>query len=182
MAGAGSIAEAALQALFSADNLTLEKMQSIAADIRRLGASIQSEAKRVQDFKIDIHWKSRVINVPIAIDHIKDLIHDLSIGLKEKIQTIEKPFIDFVHDTKLISMEEVDPNISKLSRGFSELETFVSNLNNLVGNVANALQSALSLTALFDRVINDIEHLEDIFLSQKSKREKVSLTYYKRNA
>jgi len=178
--GGLGLAEAALQLIFNADNLTAEKIESIAKDLKRLGASLQVEAKRVKNFKIDVHWKSRVINVPIAIDHIKDLVHDLTTGLKEKVQTIEQPFITFAHDLKLIGEEVPDPNITRFTHAIDQVQTFITQLNILVGEVADALQSSLSLTSLFDRVIDDIEHLEDIFLSQKSKREKTTLTYYKR--
>ena len=180
--GKAALAEAALQFLFQADNLTLDRIESIAKDVKRLGASLQTEAKRVQNFKIDVHWKSRVINVPIAVNNFKNLINDLSIGLKNKVQVIEQPFIDFVHDAKLLAETPIDPQVSRIAVGLSEVEHFVASLNKLVGEVAAALQSSLSLTALFDRVIQDIQHLDDLFLSQKSKRTKQTLTYYKRSA
>jgi len=180
--GKAALAEAALQFLFQADNLTLDRIEAIANDVRRLGASLQAEAKRVENFKIDIHWKSRVINVPIAVTNFKNLISDLSVGLKEKVHVIEQPFIDFVHDAKLLSEVPVDPQVSRIAAGLSEVEHFVSSLNKLVGEVAAALQASLSLTSLFDRVIQDIQHLEDLFLSQKSKRKKTTATYYKRGA
>lgn len=178
--GGLGLAEAALQLIFNADNLTAEKISSIAKDIKRLGASLEVEANRVKNFKVNVHWKSRVINVPIAVQNIKDLIHDLSVGLKQKVQSIEQPFITFAHDLKLIGEEVPDPNITRFTHALDQVQTFVTQLNILVGEVANALQSSLSLTALFDRVINDLEHLEDLFLKQSSKREKKTITYYKR--
>ena len=183
MAGKGlSAAEAALSLIFNADNLTADKISSIAQNIKRLGASLQVEAKRVQNFKVDVHWKSRVINVPEAIDKFKELIKDLTSGLKDKVLTIEKPFLTFAHDLKLIAETPPDPNISKIASSVSEVQLFVTQLNILVGQIDDALVDALSLTALFDRVLQDIEHLEDLFLSQKSKRTKQTLTYYKRSA
>ena len=180
--GKAALAEAALQVLFQADNLTLDRIEAIAKDVKRLGASLQTEAHRVKEFKIDVHWKSRVINVPIAVDNFKNLINDLSVGLKDKIKVIEQPFIDFVHDAKLLAETPVDPQVSRIAVGLSEVEHFVASLNKLVGEVAAALQSSLSLTSLFDRVIQDIQHLDDLFLPQKSKRTKTTLTYFKRSA
>lgn len=181
MASKAQLAEAALSFLFQADNLTVDRIEAIAADVRRLGASLQSEAKRVKNFKFDVHWKTRVINVPIAIDHFKSLIQDLTVGLKDKVQTIEQPFLDFVHDAKLATLTPTDPQVSTFARGFSELEHFVASLNKLVGDVAAALQASLSLTALFDRVINDLEHAEDLFLTQSTQRNKTTITYFKRS-
>ena len=181
MAGKGlDAAEAALSLIFGADNLTADRISSIAKNIKRLGASLQVETKRVKNFKIDIHWNSRVINVPKAIDHFKELIEDLTTGLKDKVQTIEAPFITFAHDLKLIAETPPDPQVSRIAASVSEVQLFVTQLNILVGEIDAALQDALSLTALFDRVIQDIQHLEDLFLSQKSARKKQTVTYFKR--
>jgi methyl-accepting chemotaxis protein len=169
--GKTDLAEAALQFLFGADNLTADRIESIAKDLKRLSASLQVEAKRVKNFKIDVHWKSRVINVPKTIQQVKELIHDLTTGLQEKVKTIEQPFITFAHDLKLIAETPPDPNVSALARGINEVQTFVTQLNILVGEVAAAIQSSLALTELFDRVLQDIQHLEDLFLSQKNPRK-----------
>jgi methyl-accepting chemotaxis protein len=173
--GKTDLAEAALRFLFGADNLTADRIEAIAKDLKRLGASLQVEAKRVKDFKIDIHWKSRVINVPKAIEQIKQLIHDLTTGLKEKVQTIEQPFVTFAHDLKLIAETPPDPNVSALARGINEVQTFVTQLNILVGEVAAAIQGSLALTELFDRVLQDLQHLEDLFLTQKAPRKILKL-------
>jgi methyl-accepting chemotaxis protein len=173
--GKTDLAEAALRFLFGADNLTADRIEAIAQDLKRLGASLQVEAKRVQNFKVDIHWKSRVINVPKAVEQIKQLIHDLTTGFKEKVQTIEQPFVTFAHDLKLIAEAPPDLNVSALSRGINEVQTFVTQLNILVGQVAAAIQGSLALTELFDRVLQDLQHLEDLFLQQKNPRETVRL-------
>jgi hypothetical protein len=175
-------AEAALQFLFHADNLTAEKVDSIAKNVTRLAASLKVETKRVKNFKIDVHWKSRVINVPIAIAKFQTLVEDLTSGLEQKVKDIGKPFADFAHDAKLLAETPPDPQVSRIATGFNELETFIASLNKLVGDVDSALSSSLSLTSLFDRVLQDLQHLEDLFLSQKSKRTKTTATYFKRNA
>ena len=177
-----AIAETALQLIFHADNLTTDKISAIAADIRRLGASIKVETDRVKAFKIDVRWRSRVINVPIAVDNFKQLLSELTTGLREKLQTIERPFLDFKETVKLLAAPPSDPGVSKLASSFSEVENFIAALNVLVGDLATAIQDSLSLTALFDRVLQDIQHLDDLFLSQKSTRTKTTATYYKRNA
>ncbi len=177
-----SLAETAFQLIFSADNLTIDKITSIAQNVRRLAASLKLESNRIQKFKIDIHWKSRVINVPKAIDNFKSLIHDLTGGLHDKILEIAKPFETFRHDLALIAQTPPDPQLGKLVTSINAVETFVTQLDLLVGQVDTAIQDALSLTALFDRVLQDIEHLEDLFLAQGSRRTLVTAKYWKRNA
>jgi methyl-accepting chemotaxis protein len=184
--GTQAIAETALQLLFNADNLTADKITQIRDEFLTLAKNLDKEITRVRDFKIDIHWNSRVINVTRAVQNFKDLIHDLTSGLRDKIIEIARPFQTFAHDIKLIgeTAGAADPlgGPSKIATAFSEVETFVTQLNILVGEIATAVQAVNDFTELFDRVILDIEHLEDLFLSQKSKRKKVTETYFKRNA
>ena len=182
----GAAAEAALQLLFNADNLTADKLTEIRDNFITLLKNLESEITRVQKFKVNIHWKSRVINVPIAIEKFKELIHDLTSGLRDKLIEIARPFQTFAHDIKLIAETAIAPDPlggpSKIATAFSELETFVTQLNILVGQISTAVKDAEEFTALFDRVLQDVQHLDDLFLSQKSKRTKTTETYYKRNA
>jgi len=182
-----AIAEQALSFLFNADNLTEEKIGDIAKKIGRIASEIDVEVKKIKQFKIDVHWKSRVINVPKAVEQIKSLITDLTTGLKDKIKGIEQPFKDFA--TALhASATEVDPlgaggqSPSKLVTAFGKVQEFVTNLDILVRDVDRALDDVIQLQSLFERVLKDIQTLDDLFLSQKSKRTKVTETYFKRNA
>lgn len=181
MASRGEAIASTVAGLLGADNLTAERISAIAKDVKRLAASLDVEARRVKNFKINIHWKSRVINVPRAIQNFRDLIHDLTTGLKEKVLLIEQPFVSFEAGLKLIGKQPLEQGVSPLTRGINEAQQFLLSLNVLVGDLATALQSSLALTALFDRVINDIEHLEDLFLPQNSTRSKTTVTYYKRS-
>jgi len=181
-----AVAETALQFIFNADNLSEEKISAIAEHVKTLAKNLDTEITRVREFKIDIHWKSRVINVPQAIDKFKDLIHELTTGLRDKVIEIARPFADFGRTVKLESFTE-DPlggpaSVSKLATAFGKVEDFITNLNILVGDLDNAVVAASDLTQLFDRVLKDVEHLDDLFLQQKSKRKKATVTYFKRNA
>jgi hypothetical protein len=167
---ASAIAETALQLIFHADNLTVEKITSIAKNIRRLATSFQVEARRVKNFKIDIKWKSRVINVPRAVDNFKSLIDELTHGIHDKILTLETPFLDFAAAVHL-APPPPDPGVSRIASSFTELENFITALNILVGDIDTAIENALALGALFDRVLQDIQHLEDLFLQQHNSRK-----------
>jgi transcription termination factor NusB len=178
------IAETAFQLLFNADNLTAERIGGIRDNVLALAKNFDTEITRVRDFKIDIHWKSRVINVPSAIDKFKDLFHELTSGLRDKVIEIARPFETFVHDLKLLAAAEEIPDPqggpSRIATAFSKLEEFITQLNILVGQIDTAIKDASDLTQLFDRVLKDIEHLDDLFLSQKSARTKQTVTYFKR--
>ena len=177
-----AIAETALQLLFHADNLTAGKFEEIASAIEKFAANLQTEVDRVRQFKIDIHWKSRVINVPKAVENFKEILHELTVGLKAKLFDIAAPFKDFKEGIHLLSNLPADPGVARISTAFNEVENFIAAVNTLVGDLSTAIQSASDITALFDRVLQDIEHLDDLFLSQKSARTKTTLTYFKRSA
>jgi hypothetical protein len=176
-----AIAETALQLLFHADNLTASKIKEIASAVEQFATNIQTEIDRVRQFKIDVHWKSRVINPPKAIENFKEIIHELTIGLKAKLFDIAQPFKDFEEGLKLLSNLPADPGVARISTAFNEVENFIAALNTLVGDIATAIEAASDITQLFDRVLQDIEHLDDLFLPQTSVRKKVTETYFKRN-
>jgi hypothetical protein len=181
--GATGAAEAALQLFFNADNLTVEKISGIAEKVKALAKNLQVESDRVRTFKVDIHWKSRVIHVPRAITATKKLLRDMTTGLKEKVKDLAAPFEEFAHNLKLESFTE-DPlggGQTKIASAFDQLSHFITELNILVGAVDNGLDKAGELTDLFDQVINEIEHLDTFFLPQNSQRNKTTLTYFKRS-
>lgn len=181
-----AIAEQALSLLFNTQNLTEEKLTGIAKKVGRIATEITVEVKKVKAFKIDIHWRTRVINIPIAVQKIKDLIDNLTKGLIAKLKIIEQPFKDFVSSLHA-AKQEVDPlggpqSVSKIVTTFSKLQDFITNLDILAGSVDSALDEVIQLQQLFEQVLDDIQHLEDVFLSQKSRRTKKTVTYFKRNA
>ena len=177
-----ALAEQALQVLFNADNLTADKIAEIAKKVARISTEIKVEIGKVRAFKVDIHWKNRVIHVPTAIESIKELLQELTDGVREKIQGIEQPFKDFASAVHASESEFVDPALPKITTSISKVQEFVTNLNILVGDISTALDEVIQLQSLFERVLKDIETLDDIFLPQKSKRTKTTLTYFKRNS
>src|SRR5947207_13558666 len=90
-----AIAETALSLLFHADNISASKFAEIEADIKEFAENFQKEFQRIHDFKFEPHWKTRVINVPKAIDGFKQLIALLSTDLTKKIRALAQPFEDF---------------------------------------------------------------------------------------
>jgi len=169
-----AIAETALQLIFHADNISAEKIKEIAADILTIADNFQKGIDQVHNFKIDIKWKQRVIGVPHAIDHFKEIFEALTHGLKANLLTIVRPFQDFATGLKLLSAPPADAGVSRIATSFTELENFISALNLLVGNVADAVRAAGEVESLFKRILDDIQHLDGVFLQQKNKRRTVT--------
>jgi hypothetical protein len=174
MAGRGeAIAETALQLLFHADNITIKKFDEISGDVVALAKNLDTEITRVKDFKVDIKWKTRVILVPKAIENFRTLLTDLTTGLRDKILTIAIPFRDFKAAIRLFGQLPQDPGVAQITRAFNELENFVAALNLLVGDVGTAIKNASEVVQLFDRLLQDIEHLDDLFLQQGNSRQRL---------
>lgn len=175
-------AEQAFQVIFHADNLTGTKLEGIATKLETLGRNLKIQANKLGRFQIDIRWKTRVISVPNAVKNIKDLITQLSTGFKEKVDALRQPFITFKGG--LAAFQELskapDPGLSGFNKAIQEIENFIQLLNGLVGDVSNAIDAAADLRELFDRILNDIQHLDDVFLPSSSARKKTTQTYYKR--
>src|SRR2546423_4691020 len=170
-----------LGALVRTDNLTGESIAGIQTSVKALVANFEVELDRVNHFKFDPKWKTRVINVPKAIDAMKRLIGLLRSGITPKLRTLEQPFITFqtgLHDIELTSQAALnDPQApSKFAVGLSEAKEFIEALNQLVGDVDKALQAVSELTAVFDRVLQFLQTLDDIFLKQGNTRKVVKRT------
>jgi len=174
-------AEAALQIIFGQTKLTSSTIDLLGNAALAIFKNFEVESKRVADFKIDIHWKSRVINAPRAVQHFKDLWVKIDAFIKTKGQFLRKPFEDFVTAVNAIATTPPEPGVSKIVAGFAELQAFVFALDTLLTNLESTLKQIAEFQDLFDTILNDIETLDGVFLPQNTQRNKTTVTYFKRS-
>jgi len=170
-----AIAETFLQLVFHADNLTTSKFHEIETRLEAFALNFQTEVKRVEEFKFDPGWDHRVILVPKAIQNVRDLFDLVSAGLTKKIKALATPFKTFAEDVKLLgqssSLTATDPGVSRLTTGFNDVQNFVTAVNLLVGEVSDAIETASQVQDIFDEILNDLEHLDLLFLQQGNSRK-----------
>src|SRR3954454_22450398 len=88
--------------LFQAEINIVENLHRIVDAFNRTKESIEEEVQTLRTFRFEPKWKTRVINVPDAIDQIKKLIAKVSDGFRDKFDVIRAP----IHELSLIFKAE----------------------------------------------------------------------------
>lgn len=152
-------------------------METFLQDTDALVANIQREIDQIRNFQMDPHWKTRVINVPQAVDQIRDFvtsvpqeIHDKITSLRDDLRSL---FGLFEHQppgtesgmsgaTKLIGW------VSLIDQSFELLENFVTDFSVVVDDIR--------------QIREQLETFDALFLPQGSTKTTVDIKYRKRNA
>ena len=152
----------------------------IVGDIDRIKGSLEHTEQSIKDgidkiknFEFDVHWKTRVINIPIAIDHFRKTYDLIFSDFKERMHTIYEPIHDFVLIVEGEKTDVGDPNApNALVRTSVKMHHVVV----LISQLADALKEIEDYAEGFDRLITDIETLEDAFLQQSNPRKSFTKT------
>jgi len=154
---------------FTHYNTIVDSVKSIEGSFKTIKSNFEEEVQNVKDFKFDPKWKTRVINVPKAIEAIQDLKVALFDDMKGRLQTIADPFHAFALLFKSESITAGDPAlaVSSLAKADAKLGEVVT----LLTEIDSALVEISDFQDLFDRLLNDLQTLDDLFLQQKNPRQ-----------
>jgi len=158
--------------------------------IQHLVDSIKSEITEFSHWKEDIKFKSRVINVPKAVEKTQDLIQ----GFRDSWAAIQGLVKDFEQALKggenpeteaeefAADIGELDnigtsllKKLPKLAEGLEKLLGVVTLVVNAVITWSDAVDKMQTVVDEVTRVREEIERLESIFLSQKNPRKTLRL-------
>jgi len=152
----------------------LSDLQGIHDDWEELKANLQLEVDKLKNFQFDVRWKTRVINVPIAIDQIRDLIDEIFHQLIAKVDEVLAP------------IKDLSGEIQELARKQSTSEEQVTALAKVEGGIGfvqiaihdtrQAMDSVKDLSELFLDITNRIETGSDLFLQQGNPRVRLKGT------
>jgi hypothetical protein len=124
-------------------------------------------------FQFEPAWKSRVINVPKAIEQIQNLIADVSDGWKERFELLRAP----IHELTLIFKAEEIPDagdpLHQVS-GLSKASVKIDEIATMIKQLADASDQVVEVVELFDKVRDAIQTLEPLFLQQGNSRSRIS--------
>ena len=162
---------------FSVADRVEARVQALVTNIDALVLNVDKEIQAFKDFKFDPKWKTRVINVPIAIDQIKDFIFnvpdDIIDTLKSTSADLKALFDLFKHGPPGSSPADSVGAIGKLTgwasavdQSFEVLEKMVDDLGNIVDDLR--------------QIREQIEGLDAFFLGQGRSRRWIKERSYKR--
>jgi methyl-accepting chemotaxis protein len=163
--------------LFQAEVDIVDNLQHIVEKFDETKAAIEHEVQLLHDFQFNPHWKSRVINVPIAVDQMKTLIATVVNAFKGKFELFKAP----IHDLALIFKAESQPasdqdKPSALARTAVKIDEIAT----MIKQLAKAMDEVANIAHVFETVTEQLQSLDSLFLSQGRPQKKQTLTIRKR--
>jgi len=154
---------------FSAADRIQKRIEAFCVKVDSLIKNVEFEIQAWKDFEFNPHWSSRVINVPIAVDQVREFVLDVP---QEIIDKFKKSVADM---RALFGLFEHGPPGTQVAP--------VGGLDKVVGWMSLLDQSFEILEFLVDdlQVIEDdlrairetVEHLDVLFLGQGNPRKVV---------
>jgi len=153
----------------------------------KLFNSVKAEITAWKNFREDIKFKSRVINVPRAYEGIVDFwnqikdsanaVRDLVSKFKEKIGQ-ESPVEEAEEITSDIEEgggESILKQFPKLAKGLERLAGVITLVVDALGTISDAIDDIQQIVDQISRIREEIETAESIFLPQSNQRRSVAL-------
>jgi hypothetical protein len=160
-----------LAEFFGSVSVTVDDVEAIIADWQSIKANFEKEVNKIKNFSVQPHLKSRVINVPIAIDQIHLFVDDLRSFFTDKLDSIVEPMKELVEEIKadrLASQSTIDK-----PSAFAVAATISRGVSTSIHKIRNELDAIKDLLELANKLTDAIEKLEPLFLQQKNPRKVV---------
>jgi hypothetical protein len=163
--------------LFQSEIHIVDNLQHIVDKFNDTKLSIERETKLIADFKFDPKWKSRVINVPIAIKQIQMLVSHVAETFKGKLETLKAP----IHDLALIFKAEAAPaSDQEKPSAIARAGVKVDEIATMIDQLAKAMDVVADFAHFAEDITKELKTLDHLFLQQKNKQKKVTLTIRQR--
>lgn len=157
--------------IFSAEVNVLDHVNSIVRNFQDGKAAITDGINMIRNFHFDPRWKTRVINVPIAIEQVQEIYAALFSDFSERLRVLVEP----VHQLSLIfHAERENPDPLGGPSALARTAVKVDEIATMIAQLDDASKVALDFANLFDEIVGDLETLDVIFLSQRNKRRWVT--------
>jgi hypothetical protein len=173
----GNLARGAADAATGIES-DIADLEGIIQDWTEMKANLSEEVQKLKDFEFNPHWKSRVINVPIAIDQIRELIDEIFHQVRDKLETIVQPFVIAVNAIKVVqqtSTQSTGRTRGGLVQTVNHAAGYAQYIRFAFSQSRAAFDAAKELTELFKDITDKLSGAEAIFLQQKNPRQSVTV-------
>jgi len=167
----------------------ISHISTLVTRIENLISSIKDEISAFANWKEMVHFKSRVINIPKAVEQARDLVGEvidawhaiLSLvnDIKEKLSGAEnatEEAEEMASDFEEVGIgESLLKKLPKLSKGFEKLLGVVTLIVDSVISWSDAVDKLQDIVNAVSDLRDAIESGDTIFLSQKNGRREVPL-------
>lgn len=155
---------------FTSSNQISNDIHSIVVDFHEMEESIKREIQTLKDFEFNPHWKTRVINVPKAIDQVKALVDKTASKFRGKLQELLQP----IKDLEVIFQQEAAPDpLGDKPSALAKANVKYGHVVVAIHSMAIAMKDVKEMAEMFEELTHDIENLEPIFLQQGNSRARL---------
>src|SRR6266576_1942470 len=148
------------------------KAKDIFSNVQNLFTSAKGEIDGFKNFKQDIRFKSRVVNLESAIQKTRDLIQGIPNSWKAVLDVVSEIKSAFAKD---VAGEEVAALLAVETAGLSEVVAVLSVIYQVLSFVESIVTDLQTIIDEVKRLRLEVEKLDTIFLSQSNKRKYVKL-------
>ena len=165
-----------------------QSVTSLGGRVQKLIADVLAEVNAWRNFKENISFRTKVINVRSAIEHIQDFwdeirnawaaILNLIQELKGKFQTTGDPAQeaqDAVKDIEESGFKEIFSKFPKLLKGLEKVVGFLAIVLDAVESISTAVDDLLTIVAALRDIREAVESGGPLFLKQSNGRRTVRL-------
>ena len=146
----------------------IDNIDRIGIALQDAKQEIEDGVQEIKDFKFDPKWKTRVINVPKAIENIHALVEEMTDDFKARLERISNPVFAF----KLLFHADFSAgdHVSGLTKTAIKMEQVAL----LIKELADAFEEISRFADLFNSLIGDVEDLDKLFLQQGNSRRRLT--------
>jgi hypothetical protein len=167
-----------LSSFFDVWSVTTDDFAQIHSDFTELEQNVQAEVEKIKNFSLEPHLRTRVINVPKAIEAVHDLVDLIRDDLFGKLKDVVEP----IHELVLVWQTEkaqLSDTMDKPS-GMARAASFLHSVETAVSQVRRAMDDAKDITQLALDITDKLNGLDVLFLQQGNPRQRVKKTVSQR--
>lgn len=165
-----------------------ENLKTVGTRSQKLISSIIDEITAWKNFKENISFRTRVINVKAAIDKSEEFIQQLSAAwnaikdlisqIKQKFQTAGDPVGDAkaaVDDIESGGFKGILEKFPRLAKGLEKLLGWVALLADTLETISSSIDDLQTIIDTISAIREEVETGSTIFLQQKNPRKTLKL-------
>jgi hypothetical protein len=162
-----------LSSFFSVWDVSIDDFDAIRADFEEIKANVQAEIMKLQKLHKP-EWKTRVINVPRAMEAVHDMIE----LIRDDLFTRAEDCITPLHDLVLIWKSEKASIESSMDKpnAMVRASSFLHSVETAIHQVRSAMDAAKDVTELATEITDKLNGLDLIFLQQGNPRVRLKGT------
>jgi len=151
---------------------TFTKITGVVDSVTHLFQSVKDEIAAFKNFKQDLRFKSRVVNLESAIQKTRDLILGVPAAWRAVLDLISQIKSTIQKD---IVAEEGAAILAVETAGLSEVVVGLTIIYQVASTVEHVIADFQTIVDEITRFRKEIEKLDTIFLSQSNKRKYLKL-------